>query len=202
MVLLKAGIGIAILAAIIYGLKKKQKQKQEFAELLKIEEEFLADLAKHAEQEGHVYTLRDIEEEPSDDNWEPMMLGPDESFYKCDGCNGDCECCHHEEEEHECCGGCNSCNEDCGCCHHEEEHECCRECENCNHCEMDMIEEDNETNVIADRIVFVNDGTSSSNKYHKAADSHGMDGAIKMSETEALEKGYVPCARCFGKCKK
>ena len=41
MVLLKAGIGIAILAAIIYGLKKKQKQKQEFAELLKIEEEFV-----------------------------------------------------------------------------------------------------------------------------------------------------------------
>jgi hypothetical protein len=29
-----------------------------------------------------------------------------------------------------------------------------------------------------------------------------MDGAIKMSETEALEKGFVPCARCFGKCKK
>lgn len=177
MVLLRAGIGIVILAAIVVAWRKNLKKRQETKEMLQIEEEFLASMAE--QKEGKIFTMDDIDEEPQDqeDNWEPMMLAPDESLFECDSCNGDCECCHHEEE-----------------------HECCGECDCCNHCEMDMIEEDAE--VIADRIVFVNDGTSSSNKYHKAADSHGMDGAVKMSETEALEKGYVPCARCFGKCKK
>ena len=175
MVLLKAGIAIAILAAIMYAWKRKQekrKETEETEELLKIEEEFLASMAH--EKENKIFTMSDIDEEPKDerDNWEPMKIQFEEE-HKCN-----CEHCHHEEEEHECSG----------------------ECDGCNHCEIKMIEED--SNVIADRIVFVNDGPSSSNKYHKAADSHGMDGAIKMSETEALEKGFVPCARCFGKCKK
>lgn len=175
MVLLRAGIAIAILAAIMYAWKRNLKKREETKELLKIEEEILASMAH--EKEGKVFTMDDIDEEPKDeqDNWEPMMIQPEEHV-----CN--CGHCHHEEEEHECCG------------------ECSGECDGCNHCEMEMIEED--LDVIADRIVFVNDGSSSSNKYHKAADSHGMDGAIKMSETEALEKGFVPCARCFGKCKK
>lgn len=175
MTLLNAGIGIAILAAIIVAWRKNLKKRKETEELLKIEEEFLASMAH--EKEGKIFTMSDIDEEPKDeqDYWEPMVI--------------------QFEEEHKC---------NCGHCHHEEEHECCGECsgecDGCNHCEIEMIEEDSD--VIADRIVFVNDGSSSSNKYHKAADSHGMDGAIKMSETEALEKGYVPCARCFGKCKK
>lgn len=172
MVLLRAGIAIAVLAAIMYAWKKNLKKREETKELLKIEEEVLASMAH--EKEGKVFTMDDIDEEPKDeqDNWEPMMFAA-------------------EEEQHQC---------NCGHCHHEEEHECCGECDECNHCEMEMMEED--LDVIADRIVFVNDGPSSSNKYHKAADSHGMDGAIKMAETEALEKGFVPCARCFGKCKK
>lgn len=186
MVLLKAGIAIAILAAIMYAWKRKQEKRKETEgteELLKIEEEFLASMAN--EKESKIFTMSDIDEEPKDerDNWEPMKIQFEEE-HKCN-----CGHCHHKEEEHECCGKC-----------HEEEHECSGECDGCNHCEMEMIEEDSD--VIADRIVFVNDGSSSSNKYHKAADSHGMDGAIKMSETEALEKGFVPCARCFGKCKK
>lgn len=178
MVLLKAGIAIAILAAIMYAWKRKlnMKKREETKELLKIEEEILASMAH--EKEEKIFTMKDIDEEPKDeqDDWEPMVI-------------------QFEKEQHQC---------NCGHCHHEEEHECCGECsgecDGCNHCEMEMIEED--LDVIADRIVFVNDGSSSSNKYHKAADSHGMDGAIKMSETEALEKGFVPCARCFGKCKK
>lgn len=186
MVLLKAGVAIGILAAIMYAWKRKLnlKKRKETEELLKIEEEFLASMAH--EKEGKIFTMNDIDEEPKDeqDNWEPMMIQFEEE-HKCN-----CGHCHHEEEEHECCGKC----------HEEEEHECSGECDGCNHCEIEMIEED--LDVIADRIVFVNDGSSSSNKYHKAADSHGMDGAIKMSETEALEKGFVPCARCFGKCKK
>lgn len=174
MVLLKAGIAIAILAAIMYAWKRKLnlKKRKETKELLKIEEEILASMAH--EKEGKIFTMDDIDEEPKDeqDNWEPMKIQFEEE-HKCN-----CGHCHHEEEEHKCSG----------------------ECDSCNHCEIEMIEEDSD--VIADRIVFVNDGSSSSNKYHKAADSHGMDGAIKMSETEALEKGFVPCARCFGKCKK
>ena len=171
MVLLRAGIAVAILAAVVYAWKRNQKKREETKELLKIEEEVLASMAH--EKEGKVFTMNDIDEEPKDeqDNWEPMMI----KF----------------EEKHKC---------DCKHCCHEEEHECSGECDECNHCEMEMIEED--LDVIADRIVFVNDGSSSSNKYHKAADAHGMDGAIKMSETEALEKGFVPCARCFGKHKK
>ena len=186
MVLLKAGVAIVILAAIMYAWKRKLnlKKRKETEELLKIEEEVLASMAH--EKEGKIFTMDDINEEPKDeqDNWEPMKIQFEEE-HKCN-----CGHCHHEEEEHECCGKC----------HEEEEHECSGECDGCNHCEIKMIEED--LDVIADRIVFVNDGPSSSNKYHKAADSHGMDGAIKMSETEALEKGFVPCARCFGKCKK
>ena len=176
MVLLKAGIAVVILAAIVYAWRKNLKKREETKELLHIEEEILASMVH--EKEGKVFTMDDIDEEPKDeqDNWEPMMIKFEEE-HKCN-----CGHCHHEEEEHECCG------------------ECSGECDGCNHCEMEMIEED--LDVIADRIVFVNDGSSSSNKYHKAADSHGMDGAIKMSETEALEKGFVPCARCFGKCKK
>ena len=176
MALLHAGIGIALLAAILYAWRKNLKKREETKELLHIEEEILASMAH--EKESKIFTMDDIDEEPKDeqDNWEPMMIKFEEE-HKCN-----CGHCHHEEEEHECCG------------------ECSGECDGCNHCEMEMIEED--LDVIADRIVFVNDGSSSSNKYHKAADSHGMDGAIKMSETEALEKGFVPCARCFGKCKK
>lgn len=177
MVLLKAGIAIAILAGIMYAWKRNLKKREETKEMLKIEEEILASMAH--EKEGKIFTMNDIDEEPKDeeDNWEPMVLKMEEEQHECN-----CGHCHHEEEEHECCG------------------ECSGECEGCNHCEMEMIEED--VDVIADRIVFVNDGSSSSNKYHKAPDSHGMDGAIKMSESEALEKGFVPCARCFGKCKK
>lgn len=50
---------------------------------------------------------------------------------------------------------------------------------------------------VVDRTVYANGGSSSSNKYHKSANSHGMKGAISMTESEASGKGYVPCGSCF-----
>ena len=49
----------------------------------------------------------------------------------------------------------------------------------------------------SDRIVYVNGGTSSSNKYHSSEHAHNMKGAIKMKESEAKSKGYVPCKICY-----
>lgn len=47
------------------------------------------------------------------------------------------------------------------------------------------------------RIVYCNGGSSKSNKYHKNYNSHGMSGAIKMKECDAVKKGYVACKFCF-----
>ena len=46
-------------------------------------------------------------------------------------------------------------------------------------------------------IVYANGGSSSSNKYHKSANAHGMKDAIKMTENEAKQKGYVACGTCY-----
>lgn len=46
-------------------------------------------------------------------------------------------------------------------------------------------------------IVYANGGSSSSNKYHKSSNSHGMKESIKMSRNEAESKGYIPCKTCF-----
>lgn len=46
-------------------------------------------------------------------------------------------------------------------------------------------------------IVYANGGSSSSNKYHKSANAHGMKDAIKMTENDAKKKGYVACGTCF-----
>ena len=45
--------------------------------------------------------------------------------------------------------------------------------------------------------VFINGGASSSNKYHKHPDSHGMDGAERMTKKAAEEAGYEPCSKCY-----
>lgn len=47
------------------------------------------------------------------------------------------------------------------------------------------------------KIVYANGGSSSSNKYHKTPNAHGMKDAIKMTESEAKSKGYVPCGKCY-----
>ena len=53
--------------------------------------------------------------------------------------------------------------------------------------------------VVEEEIVYVNDGGSSSKKFHKAIDSHNMDGGKPMKRSEAEEAGFVPCAKCFKK---
>lgn len=50
---------------------------------------------------------------------------------------------------------------------------------------------------VVDRTVYANGGSSSSNKYHKSSNAHGMKGAIPMTESQARIKGYVPCDSCF-----
>ena len=49
----------------------------------------------------------------------------------------------------------------------------------------------------SDRIVYANGGSSTSNKYHSSPTAHNMEGAIKMTESEAKSKGYVACKRCY-----
>ena len=46
-------------------------------------------------------------------------------------------------------------------------------------------------------IVYWNGGSSSSNKYHKSANAHGMKGAVKMTRQEARNRGYVACKSCY-----
>ena len=105
-----------------------------------------------------------------------------------------------DSQEHECCGG--HCNGECNCQHElEEEHECCGgHCgEGCN-CE-EVLEE--EPVMLAmeelDEIVYINEGASSSKKYHNRPDAHHMDGAIAMPRKRAEEEGFVPCGKCFKK---
>ena len=46
-------------------------------------------------------------------------------------------------------------------------------------------------------MVYANGGSSTSNKYHKTPTAHNMEGAIKMSESNAKAKGYVACKKCY-----
>ncbi len=58
-------------------------------------------------------------------------------------------------------------------------------------------ENNNTSSNSSNDIVYANGGSSTSNKYHKASDSHNMKGAIKMTVDEADKNGYVPCSICF-----
>ena len=46
-------------------------------------------------------------------------------------------------------------------------------------------------------VVYANGGRSKSNKYHSSPTAHNMEGAIKMTQSEAESKGYVACKRCY-----
>lgn len=83
-------------------------------------------------------------------------------------------------EDHECdCGG--ACGDDC----------------KCKQEESITAEPISEFTIEIPEYVFVNGGASSSNKYHKYPDSHGMDGAEKMTKKAAEEAGYEPCSKCY-----
>ena len=103
-------------------------------------------------------------------------------------------------QEHECCG---HCGEGCNCQHGlGEEHECCGgHCgDGCN-CEKILEEEPIMPMMIEEEeeIVYINEGASSSKKYHNRPDAHHMDGAVAMPRKRAEEEGFVPCGKCFKK---
>lgn len=52
---------------------------------------------------------------------------------------------------------------------------------------------------VEEEIVYVNEGSSSSKKFHKSIDAHHMDGGKPIKRSEAEEAGFVPCAKCFKK---
>jgi hypothetical protein len=45
--------------------------------------------------------------------------------------------------------------------------------------------------------VYANGGSSRSNKYHSSPTVHNMEGAIAMSKSEAISRGYVACKKCY-----
>ena len=47
------------------------------------------------------------------------------------------------------------------------------------------------------KYVYANGGKSTSKIYHKTAKAHNMEGAIKMTESQAKSKGYRACMRCW-----
>ena len=67
--------------------------------------------------------------------------------------------------------------------------------------EEDEVQEIAEPEIeeVEEEIVYVNDGGSSSKKFHKSIDAHHMDGGKPMKRSEAEEAGFVPCAKCFKK---
>ena len=83
-------------------------------------------------------------------------------------------------QEHECCGG--RCGDGCNCEKILEEEPIM----------PIMIEEEEE-------IVYINEGASSSKKYHNRPDAHHMDGAVAIPRKRAEEEGFVPCGKCFKK---
>ena len=47
------------------------------------------------------------------------------------------------------------------------------------------------------KYVYANGGSYTSNIYHKTATAHNMEGAIKMTVSQAKAKGYRACKRCW-----
>ena len=90
-----------------------------------------------------------------------------------------CNCGHHHEEKHEC-----NCNGECG-------GNC--KCKQESEMEYEFILDE----VELEDIVYVNMGSSSSDKYHSSEHAHNMEGAVAMAKTEAIAQGFVPCSKCF-----
>ena len=47
------------------------------------------------------------------------------------------------------------------------------------------------------KYVYANGGSYTSNIYHETATAHNMEGAIKMTVSQAKAKGYRACKRCW-----
>lgn len=55
----------------------------------------------------------------------------------------------------------------------------------------------NNDNNNSSEVVYLNGGSSQSNKYHSSANAHNMEGAIKTTLKKAKSQGYVACKRCY-----
>ncbi|WP_419749647.1 Ig-like domain-containing protein [Terrisporobacter petrolearius] len=53
------------------------------------------------------------------------------------------------------------------------------------------------SNSYSSKYVYANGGKSTSKIYHKTAKAHNMEGAIKMTKSKAMSKGYRACKRCW-----
>ena len=53
------------------------------------------------------------------------------------------------------------------------------------------------SNSSSSKYVYANGGKSTSKIYHKTAKAHNMEGAIKMTKSKAISKGYRACKRCW-----
>lgn len=55
----------------------------------------------------------------------------------------------------------------------------------------------NNSTEIGGNFVYANGGSSSSDKYHKSPNAHGMKDAIKMTESDAKKSDYKACKICY-----
>ena len=53
------------------------------------------------------------------------------------------------------------------------------------------------SNSYSSKNIYANGGKSTSKIYHKTAKAHNMEGAIKMTKSKAISKGYRACKRCW-----
>ena len=60
-----------------------------------------------------------------------------------------------------------------------------------------IISYSSSSNSSSSKYVYVNGGKSTSKIYHKTAKAHNMEGAIKMTKSKAISKGYRACKRCW-----
>ena len=60
-------------------------------------------------------------------------------------------------------------------------------------------EESNSKNIQSEssETVYANGGHSKSSIYHSSPTAHKMEGAIAMSKSEAISRGYVACKKCY-----
>lgn len=60
-----------------------------------------------------------------------------------------------------------------------------------------IISYSSSSNSSSSKYVYANGGKSTSKIYHKTAKAHNMEGAIKMTKSKAISKGYRACKRCW-----
>jgi len=60
-----------------------------------------------------------------------------------------------------------------------------------------IISYSSSSNSYSSKYVYANGGKSTSKIYLKTTKAHNMEGAIKMTKSKAMSKGYRACKRCW-----